>query len=214
VTASRIRWLVLALVYGAFYVWYGGSGTPLSDAEVERFVAIAAERDERAAAVIREFASSDDGVEFVMVNLNQYREGPEYADGRAVSGSSKEIETRYISKIVPRLFARACHPLLGVDPIVHMGLGEAVRHPWDRATMVRYRSRRDFLEFMLSPEFDVDVDHKVAALERTHVFPSTPVISFATVRTVPLLLLVIVGLLLDRVLDGARSTAGRQGEST
>ena len=213
-TASRIRWLVLALVYGAFYVWYGGSGTPMSDAEVERFVAIAAERDERAAAVIRKFASTDDEKEIVMVNLNQYRERAAYEDGRETEGSAREAESRYISKIVPRLFARACHPLVGVDPIVHMGLGEAVRHPWDRATMVRYRSRRDFLEFMLSPEFDVDVDHKWAALERTHVFPSTPVISFATIRTVPLLLLLSVGLLLDRVLDRARSTAGRQGEST
>ena len=29
-TASRIRWALIAVIYAAFYFWYGGSGDPIS----------------------------------------------------------------------------------------------------------------------------------------------------------------------------------------
>ena len=69
--------------------------------------------------------------------------------------------------------------------------------------MVRYRSRRDFVEFILTPEFSQDVDHKWAALSRSTGMATVPVASFATIRLVPMLVLIIVGLLLNRV--GARA---------
>ena len=70
---------------------------------------------------------------------------------------------------------------------------------WNLASMVRYRSRRDFVEFILTPEFSQDVDHKWAALSRSTAMATVPVISFATVRLAPLLTLIIIGLLLDRL---------------
>jgi len=204
VTGSPIRWAVLALLYAVFTVWYGGSGDSLTAEETERFVGLAEVREPQFADAIRKLAGSDDGGEFVMVNLNAYREEPEYADGREVEGTAEEIENRYLSKMVPRLLARACHPLVAVTPIVHLGSGEGERFPWDRATMVRYRSRRDFLEIILTTDFDQDVDHKWAALLRSHSFPSTPRISFVTMRLLPFLFLVSLGLLLDRIFDRRR----------
>ena len=191
-------------MYAAFYLWYGGSTAPLSETEVAGFVATAGARDPQLAAPIRAFAESDDGGEFVMVNLNQYRERAEYADGREATEAPRKIEQRYTSRMVWRLFARACHPIAMVEPIFHLGSGDAERHAWDRATMVRYRSRRDFLELILSPAFEADVAHKWAALERTHSFPSTPRISAVTFRLVPFLLLVVAGLLLDRFSSRSR----------
>jgi hypothetical protein len=35
-TAMRIRWAVLALLYLSFHLWYGGSGDPISPAEMEK----------------------------------------------------------------------------------------------------------------------------------------------------------------------------------
>ncbi len=49
------------------------------------------------------------------------------------------------------------------------------------------------------PEFESDVDHKWAALARSHSFPATPALSVATIRLAPFLALVI-----DRVLDRPR----------
>jgi hypothetical protein len=76
--------------------------------------------------------------------------------------------------------------------------------------MVRYRSRRDFAEFILTPEFSQDVDHKWAALSRSTAMATVPVGSFATIRLVPLLILTVVGLLLDRI--GARRPAQNRSQ--
>jgi hypothetical protein len=213
-TASRIRWALLAGIYAVFLFWYGGSGDPISPEEVEEYVAIVEARkpgasspegsDSEVAADLRKFIETDDGQEFVMVNLNVYRDEPRYADGRKAVGSAEEVEQEYTSKIAPRLFARACHPLLMVEPAVHIGgIGDFERQDWSRVTLVRYRSRRDFVEFVLEQDYAQDVDHKWAALSRSHTMAATPRISFATVRLVPLLILVVIGLLLDRI--GARS---------
>ena len=79
------------------------------------------------------------------------------------------------------------------------GEGDFERTKWDRVNFIRYRSRRDFLEFILDPSWEKGVEHKWAALERTHTLPSTPSIWMVGVRLIPFLLLVCIGLLLDRI---------------
>ena len=221
-TASRIRWAILAVIYAAFFFWYGGSGDPISPEEAEQYITIAEERNSRqgaqergdgdALAKLREFMENDDGQEFVMINLNVYREAPLYADGREASGSAQEAEMEYGRRIAPHLFVRAIHPLLMVDPAFSFGgIGDFERQDWSRVTLVRYRSRRDFLDFILKTSWMQDADHKWAALGRSHALAATPRVSFATVRLAPLLFLIVIGLLLDRI--GARSRAARRPEN-
>ncbi len=197
-TASRIRWVVIFLLYAVFHVWYGGNGSPLSADEVEHYAARARELagpevEER----FREFASSDDGKQFVMVNLNKYRERTRYRDGREVDQSPREVERLYLSDVVPKLLVRACHPVIVVDPILTIaGEGDFERTDWERIALARYRSRRDFLEIFL--ETQLGIEHKWAALERTHTMPTVPRVWGVGIRVVPLLLLLSTGLLLDR----------------
>ena len=160
---------------------------------------------------VRQVASTDDGKEFVMVNLNRYRPEPSYADGRVVSGSSQEVEQRYVSTVVPMLLARACHPIVVTDPVVNM-VGSADRILWDRVALARYRSRQDFLEIILDPEFNVGVEHKWAALGTSHTMLTVPQVWGVSVRLVPFLLLVVIGLLLDRY-AAARASDGA-GDTT
>ena len=220
-TASRIRWAILAVIYGAFYLWYGGSGDPMSPEDVQRYMAIFEERGAEQTAEgrgsddgdfdvrmdIRRFMETDDGQEFVMLNLNVYRDAPAYADdveGSEAIASAAEAEDEYQRRVGPLLFQRACHPIVAVEPAMFLGgIGDFERQDWSFASMVRYRSRRDFVEFILTPEFSQDVDHKWAALSRSTGMATVPVMSFATVRLVPLLILIVLGLLLDR--GGARS---------
>ena len=70
--------------------------------------------------------------------------------------------------------------------------------------MVRYRSRRNFLDFILTPEFSKNVDHKWAALSGSTSMVAVLAISFATVRLIPLRIPIVIGLLLDRI--GNRSS--------
>jgi hypothetical protein len=198
-TASKIRWSFLALLYVVFHFWYGGNGTPLTPNEVTRFIELAETLGPEAAGKFKQFALSDDGREFVMVNLNQYRDQPIYKDGRSTDETSEEVETKYTSQMLRRLLARASHPLISVEPIQNFpGEGEVKRTLWDRVTMVRYRSRRDFLEIVLMYNFHEDVQHKWAALLNTHSLPSTPRISWVGVRLIPFLALLCLGLILDR----------------
>ena len=210
-TASRIRWLVILLIYGVFHYWYGGNGAPMTAEKVEHYVALAASQSPESAERVRQLASTDDGKEFVMVNLNKYRPEPSYADGRAANGSSQQVEQRYVSMVVPMLLARACHPIVVTDPVVNM-VGDADRILWDRVALARYRSRQDFLEIILDPEFNVGVEHKWAALGTSHTMLTVPQVWGVSVRLVPLLLLVVIGLLLDRL--AAARTSVRDGDAT
>ena len=146
---------------------------------------------------------TDDGQEFVMVNLNVYRDAPRYADDAESSEaieSAEDAELEYQRRIAPLLLKRAIHPLVMVDPAVSVGgIGDFERQDWSRVALVRYRSRRDFVEFILEPAFARDVTHKWAALSRSHAMATTPRVSFATIRLVPLLILIVIGLLLDRI---------------
>lgn len=216
--ASWIRWAILALVYVAFLSWYGGSGDPLSRDEIEEYVAIAqsrraesgegdlSEKDREIAVKLREFMETDDGQEFVMINLNVYRDAPLYEDGREASGSAEEAEQEYARRILPNLLVRATHPILMLEPEVSLGgIGEFERQDWSRVNLVRYRSRRDFLDFILKTTWNEDADHKWAALGRSHSLAATPRASFATMRLLPLLILVVIGLLMDRLASRRRS---------
>ncbi|MDG2049517.1 MAG: hypothetical protein P8M78_05095 [Myxococcota bacterium] len=216
-TASRIRWACLAAIYAIFLFWYGGSREPVSPEKIEEYVALfesrgAQERSEAqgpgprsadAAENLRSFLESDDGQEFVMLNLNVHRDSPEYGAGREghhAIASAEEAEKEYQRQVAPLLLMRASHPLVMVEPAFLIGgIGDFERQDWDLASMVRYRSRQDFVEFILTPEFSQNVDHKWAALSRSTAMATVPVISFATMRLVPLLILIIIGLLLDRM---------------
>ena len=122
-----------------------------------------------------------------------------------MGSSAEEAELEYQRRIGPHLFVRACHPLVMVEPTVTLGgTGDFERQDWSRVPVVRYRSRRDFVEFILEPAFARDVTHKWADLSRSHAMATTPRVSFATIRLVPLLILIVIGLLLDRI--GARSS--------
>ena len=196
-TASRIRWLIILLVYGAFHFWYGGNGEPMTQEEVEHYVSPAALRSPDSVERIRTLASTDDGKVFVMVNLNRYRPVPKYSDGRDVSANSQEVEQLYISTVLPMLLARACHPIIVTNPVVTM-VGSVERTQCDRIVIARYRSRQDFLEIILDPKFNAGVEHKWAALETSHTMATVPQVWGVGIRVVPLLLLVILGLVLDR----------------
>lgn len=191
-------WFPLAALYALFLYWYGGTGAPLSEAEIRAFT----ERIERtapnpeAADRLLEFARTDDGREFYMVNLNRYRAEPRYADGRdAGDASAEEVDSRYAREMIPRLLARACHPWVIVEPIQTLADHPGVPR-FDRVTLVRYRSRRDFLEVVVSDTWRVDAEHKWAALEVAHSFPARPVISLLGPRAALLGALFAVGVAL------------------
>lgn len=187
----KIIWVsLLAILYMVFWIWYGGNGEPISQAEGEKML----ERVEQLHGVkledtpegsmsrnLRAMLPHDDGKEFYAVNL----------ETRAKGVQAKEAETRYAEIVIPLLLERGGHPAF-ISERAGLMLGKYGERI-DRVAVVRYRSLRDLLD-MISDERMVEGNKfKSASLAHTEVFITRPTISFVQVRLMLGMLLLILG---------------------
>jgi hypothetical protein len=196
--------LPLALVYLAFWLWYGGNGQRMSPEEIEAALHQLRSTDpghDNAAEVedVRQLLASDDGKEFVMQNLVRYRAKALYPEGMHFSDDPREADKRYGKSIIGDLL-RYGNLLI----FIARKSGDFVKpegaDAWHYVAMVRYRSRRDFVRFALRANQADKFIHKWAAIEKTHVFPVKPLISLVAVRTLVALSLFSIGMILTSVL--------------
>jgi hypothetical protein len=196
--------LPLALVYLAFWLWYGGNGQRMSPEEIEAALQQLRSTDpghDNAAEVedVRQLLASDDGKEFVMQNLVRYRAKALYPEGMHFSDDPREADKRYGKSIIGDLL-RYGNLLI----FIARKSGDFVKpegaDAWHYVAMVRYRSRRDFVRFALRANQADKFIHKWAAIEKTHVFPVKPLISLVAVRTLVALSLFSIGMILTSVL--------------
>ena len=80
-----------------------------------------------------------------------------------------------------------------------------------RVAVVRYRSRRDFLEIVSTSDWAQDAVHKWAAIERTQSFPTEPALSPPGPRSIVLVLLVLIGTGVHRLLRRRATAPGAAG---
>lgn len=196
--------LPLALVYLAFWLWYGGNGQRMSAQEIEEALHKLQSTDpahDNSAEVddVRQLLASDDGKEFVMQNLVRYRAKALYPEGVHFSDDPREADKRYGKSIIGDLLRYG-----NVVIFIARKSGDFVRpedaDAWHYVAMVRYRSRRDFVRFATRANQADKFMHKWAAIEKTHVFPVKPIISLFAVRSLVALALFAVGVILTTVL--------------
>ena len=110
---------------------------------------------------------SDDGPIW-MINLMKYREVAAYVDGRSdISG--READDRYMPiESLNAVGARVVF-LADVEDVL-LGDGAA----WDRIAVVKYPTRRSFIEMQSRPDFRRQHVHKDAGMEQTIVIGGTP----------------------------------------
>jgi hypothetical protein len=115
-------------------------------------------------------AESDDGGPVWMVNLMSYREVADYADGRESSISGREADDLYAplgelaavgAEIV--FLAEVETQLLGDTP------------EWDRVAVVRYPTRRAFIDLQLEPGYEARHVHKDAGMAATIIIAGVPI---------------------------------------
>jgi len=190
----------LVVLYGLFWLWYGGRGKPLSDAETQAFIADLAmahggEGMEEALNEVRTLVANDDGREFVMQNLVRHRTRALYPEGSPYGDDPREADRRYGRLIIWPLLRFGSLPIF-----VAKRTGQFIQpegaDAWHYVAMVRYRSRRDFLRFARVIQSEQIVMHKWAAIEKTHVFPVQPMVSLFMVRTLVAGALLCIGLVL------------------
>ncbi len=113
-------------------------------------------------------APEDDGPVW-MVNLMKYRNVADYTDGRASTISGREADDLY-APLGP-LAAVGAEVVFFAD-VEDQLLGDAPK--WDRVAVVKYPTRRSFVEMQARPDFLELHEHKEAGMEQTIVMGCTP----------------------------------------
>jgi uncharacterized protein (DUF1330 family) len=110
----------------------------------------------------------DDGPVW-MVNLMKYREVADYADGRESTISGREADDAYspldsLAAVgaAPVFFGDVDQQLLGDEP------------KWDRIGVVKYPTRKSFIDMQSLPSFQKSHHHKDAGMETTIVIGTQP----------------------------------------
>lgn len=188
---TTVIWGSAFTVYAVFWFWYVGFRPRITPEEVEatmRLVEDAGHATEKQRYALRRFMAEDDGKDFVMVNLLHLRE--------PVAESRKKLET-YQKIFLGALLRKAGHPVFiarAASGNIENVAADAM-DDWGVAGMVRYRSRRDFMEMLQDTAGSEHHGLKLAAMEKTFAFPASPWFIFGGPRLVVGLLVLAFALL-------------------
>lgn len=105
-----------------------------------------------------------------MLNLMRYHEVAEYADGRDVAISGREADDIYSP--VEVLAAIGASPVFFADVDTQL-LGDTPK--WDRVAVVKYPTRRSFVEMQAREDFKEKHEHKEAGMAETIVAGCLPI---------------------------------------
>ncbi len=104
-----------------------------------------------------------------MVNLMKYRETADYADGRESAISGREADDLYTP--IESLDAVGAE-IVFVGDVDQQLLGDAPT--WERVAVVKYPTRRSFIEMQSRPDFQAKHVHKDAGMQETFVIGCQP----------------------------------------
>jgi hypothetical protein len=170
-------WLGAAGLYAVFRLWYDSWRGPLRPEEVEPL--LAALRETPGAALndldtLRRFLESDDGREFIMLNLVRVAPGEVPHPTTGVPTPAARLLREYIAGFLPALLRRGGHPALQARKVGgYVDAWNVAPDPgWSFVGMMRYRSRRDMMKLAVDPRFTAAHPMKAAALPVTFSFPT------------------------------------------
>ena len=203
---SMIIWISLLVIYAGFFLWYTDMGGKLDEEEIEFFL----EKLEENASVnsddsrtqisrIKRFMEEDTGRQFLMVNNIDINENPEDVEGAEPGESAESLLDRYMEHMYSQLIKRACHPVFAgyaIHPSMDI-VGIEGAEIWDQAALMRYKSRRAFMEVVTHPNMLSKHDFKVAALEKTIAYPVETALYLSDPRFLLAMILIILGLFLQ-----------------
>ena len=160
-------WIVMAVLYAVFWLWYSGTKGKLSQTEVESYMQQFESKGVNAdnLANLRHFLEKDDGREWFMINLLELK---------SPKRESSKLLQRYTKTFMAGMFRRAGHPffvaIAAAKNIENLNCDDADN--WSSTGIVRYRSRRDCAETLLDTFGSDHHADKLASLTKTLAFPA------------------------------------------
>lgn len=168
--------IVGALCIVLLHLWYFSRKGPLTEKEIQAFMAQLQEAPttHTETDVLQAFMQNDDGKEICMANfVSLYQEkithpvtGEQVAPQHAVKD--------YMKKLLGLGLKKACHPIyLAYRAGGHIdSWGSEEQIDFRGLQMMRYRSRRDFMEIVNNSDLNDGLDIKFAAIEKTISYPA------------------------------------------
>jgi len=177
-TSRRKLWLGSVVLYALFFSWYTDFGGPLTETEIQAYIAKTANLnlggDPLSRGALLEFMRNDTGGQFLMFNAVDLAKNPPQMEGAPPDADGQTLIDLYMEHMIPALLSRASHPVaVGksvADSLDLLGIEGA--QSWSHGAIMRYRSRRDLL--MLASEEDFNDIHiyKRAAIASTFAIPA------------------------------------------
>ena len=201
-TSRRKLWLGSVLLYALFVSWYTDFGGPLTEAEIQDFVAKTDDRDLGGIATrktLLEFLRNDTGRQFLMINAVDLAKNPPTIAGAPPNADAQTLIDLYMEYMIPELLSNASHPVVvgkSVGNSLDL-LGIEGAEEWSDGAIMRYRSRRTLMEIISNPEFYDHHDFKLAGLEKTIAYPIEPRIHLGDLRLLLGLFLLAATALID-----------------
>ena len=202
-TSRRKIWLGSVLLYALFVSWYTDFGGPLTEAEIQAYIAktenLDLGGDPSARGALIEFLRNDTGGQFLMFNAVDLAKNPPPMEGAPPDADGQTLVDLYMEHMIPALLSRANHPVVVGKSVANSLdlLGIEGAEAWSDGAIFRYRSRRTFIDISGDPEFYRRNDFKLAGLEKTIAYPIEPRIYLGDLR----LLLGLVMLAITAPLD-------------
>lgn len=204
---NKKNWLIISVIYAAFFSWYTNLGGELSAEEIEFFLAQVeknAEVNNRPFSKdrynhLKTFMEEDTGKQFIMVNNIDINENPGFVEGAKEGDTADDLLNRYMEYMTPALLKRASHPIF-MGYVVNSSMdvfGIDNAETWDRAALMRYKSRRAMMEIATNPVFFGKHDFKIKALEKTIAYPVEPLLYLSDLRLLLFLIFLSLGLILQ-----------------
>lgn len=181
-------WIVMAVLYGVFWLWYSGTKGKLSQTEVESYMQQFESRGVNTdnLANLRHFLEKDDGREWFMINLLELK---------SPKRESSKLLQRYTKTFMAGMLRRAGHPffvaIAAAKNIENLNCDDADN--WSSTGIVRYRSRRDCAETLLDTFGSDHHADKLASLTKTLAFPATANVLMGSPRVLVAMSAALIG---------------------
>ena len=202
-TSRRKIWLGSVLLYALFVSWYTDFGGPLTETEIQAYIAktenLDLGGDPSARGALLEFLRNDTGGQFLMFNAVDLAKDPPQMEGAPPDADGQTLLDLYMEHMIPALLSRANHPVVVGKSVANSLdlLGIEGAEAWSDGAIMRYRSRRTFIDIIGNPEFYTRHDFKLAGLEKTIAYPVEPRIYVGDLRLLLGLFMLAITALLD-----------------
>lgn len=172
-------WLVAAALYGGFRLFYDNRRGRLTQPEIDTMLAQAEAQGAGVGddlSIVRAFLESDDGREFVMVNLVRVPDTTVTDPDTGAQVPAAAMMQAYSKAFMKLLLRHGGHPALATRKVGgYVDSWLVGPDPgWSIVGFVRYRSRRDMMKMVLDPAFPGAHKYKPLGVAETFSFPTQP----------------------------------------